>query len=75
MHSAADLDLISSLQNSSNLEQAISRAEGLWKLFHAKQPVPLDHLRPAISNSWQRCLKSKVNPYRHTPPPGPSSIS
>ena len=68
MYSAADLDLVSSLQNSSNLEQAISRAEGLWKLFHTKQPVPLDHLRPAISNSWQRCLESKVNPYRHTPP-------
>jgi transcriptional regulator of acetoin/glycerol metabolism len=68
MLSAVDLDLVSSLQSSSDLKQAISQAEKLWNLFHTKHSVPEEHLRPAISNSWQRCLESKVNPYRHTPP-------
>jgi transcriptional regulator of acetoin/glycerol metabolism len=68
MVSSVDLDLVSSLQNSSDLKQAISRVEKLWSLFHTKHSVPEDHLRPTISNSWQRCLESKVNPYRHTPP-------
>ena len=63
-----DFDLISSLQNSTNLKQAISRSEILWNLFQNKHTIPGDHLRPTISNSWQRCLESKVNPHRHTPP-------
>ena len=68
MLTSDNLDLISSLQKSPNLQRAVERIEKLWDLFQTRQVLPEDDLRPTISNSWQRCLDSKVNPYTHTPP-------
>ncbi len=41
--------------------------EALWQEFIRKRAIPKEDLRPAILDSWQRCIDSHVSPQKPQP--------
>ena len=50
------------------LTEHMSKMKGLWESFIKRQLFPRKELRPAILNSWQRCLNYEISPDGTSPP-------
>jgi sigma-54 dependent transcriptional regulator, acetoin dehydrogenase operon transcriptional activator AcoR len=48
-------------------KESRSKLERLWEEFIRRQAIPEQDLRPAILDSWQRCLDQDVSPQKPEP--------
>ncbi len=48
-------------------QKDLSRLEQIWTQFATSQTIPVEHLRPSIGNSWERCLDLNVDPLLPAP--------
>jgi len=48
-------------------QKDLTRLEEIWTQFATSQTIPVEHLRPSIGNSWERCRDFNVDPLLPAP--------